>query len=111
MIPEGRLRLGGTAATRHFTTVRVRSRHLQVGIDMITVLGILLVTILATGLTVGLLVRTLVQRDSEQPTEIAKLSAQVALLQDEVESLSHKVKEIEVAQDFDRKLLGHEKQE
>ena len=41
----------------------------------------------------------------------APCSAQVALLQDEVESLSHKVKEIEVAQDFDRKLLGHEKRE
>jgi hypothetical protein len=78
---------------------------------MITVLGILLVTILVTGLTVGLLVRTLVQRDSERPAEIARISAQVALLQEEVESLSHKVKEIEVAQDFDRKLLEHEKRE
>ncbi len=58
----------------------------------------------------GLLAKTLakVRGDSEPPADVAKLTAQVALLQDEVESLSSQVKRLEAAQAFDRKLLGKE---
>ncbi len=77
---------------------------------LIPIFGILLVMIPVTGLTVGLVAKTLakLRRDNEsgQPDLLA---TQVAQLQDEVESLSREVKELRAAQDFDRKLLGQEK--
>jgi hypothetical protein len=77
---------------------------------LVPVLGVLLVMIPVTGLTVGLLAKTLakLRRDAEPPADIDGLSEQVALLQDEVASLSHELKELKAAQDFDRKLLGKE---
>jgi len=78
---------------------------------LIPIMGILLVMIPVTGLTVGLLAKTLakVRRESEPPVEVGKLSAQLALLQEEIESLTQDVKELKAAQDFDRKLLGQER--
>jgi cell division protein FtsB len=76
--------------------------------ELIPIFGILLVMIPVAGLTVGLLAKTLakVRRDAEPPAQIEKLTAQVALLQEEVESLSQEMKELKAAQEFDRKLLG-----
>jgi hypothetical protein len=77
---------------------------------VIPIFGILLVMIPVTGLTVGLLARTLakVRREGEAPAVIEELERQIARLQEEVESLSTEVKELKVAQDFDRKLLAKE---
>jgi hypothetical protein len=79
--------------------------------EVIPIFGILLVMIPVTGLTVGMLAKTFakVRRDAEPPAEIEKLSQQVALLQEEVESLSHEMKELKAVQEFDRKLLGKER--
>jgi cell division protein FtsB len=78
--------------------------------DVVPILGILLVMIPVAGLTVGHLAKTLakVRRDAEPPAELDKLNEQMALLQEEVESLSHEMKELKAAQEFDRKLLGKE---
>jgi archaellum component FlaC len=78
---------------------------------IIPVFGILLILVPVTGLTVGLLAKSLAKtrRETESPREVDGLAAQVAALQDEVESLSQEVKELKAAQDFDRKLLGREK--
>jgi hypothetical protein len=75
---------------------------------LIPIFGILLVMIPVTGVTVGLLAKTLARarRDAAPPVEIERLTSQVALLQEEVESLSHELKEMKAAQEFDRKLLG-----
>ena len=80
----------------------------MVPVELIPIFGILLVMIPVAGLTVGLLAKTLakVRRDAEPPVAIDKLTAQIALLQDEVEALSHEMKELKAAQEFDRKLLG-----
>jgi hypothetical protein len=77
---------------------------------VVPIFGILLVMIPVAGLTVGLLAKTLakIRRDAEPPAELDKLTEQIALLQEEVESLTHEVKELKAAQDFDRKLLGKE---
>ena len=74
------------------------------------VLGVLIVLIPVTGITVAFVAKALarVRTDAEPPADIKRLTEQVALLQDEVESLSHEVKELKAAQDFDRKLLGKE---
>jgi hypothetical protein len=80
-----------------------------VGIEvLIPIFGILLVMIPVTGVTVSLVARTLakVRRDSLEPEVSGRLAAQVAQLQEEVESLSEEVRELRAAQDFDRKLLG-----
>ena len=79
--------------------------------EVIPIFGILLVMIPVAGLTVGHLARTLakLRRDAEPPAEIEKLTAQVALLQEEVESLSLEMRELKAAQEFDRKLLGKER--
>jgi len=77
---------------------------------VIPIFGILLVMIPVSGLTVALVAKALakIRRDAEPPFEVDGLTARVALLQDEVESLSLEVKELKAAQDFDRKLLGKE---
>jgi hypothetical protein len=77
---------------------------------VVPIFGILLVMIPVAGLTVGLLAKTLakVRRDADPPAEIEKLTEQIALLQEEVESLSQEMKELKAVQDFDRKLLGKE---
>ena len=75
---------------------------------LIPIFGIMLVMIPVAGLTVGLVAKTLakVRRDSIDPAPAEGLAAQVARLQDEVEALTAEVRELEAAQDFDRKLLG-----
>jgi hypothetical protein len=75
---------------------------------LIPIFGILLVMIPVTGVTVGILARTFarIRRDSVEPEHTGRLAAQVAQLQEEVESLSSEVKELRAAQEFDRKLLG-----
>jgi uncharacterized protein YlxW (UPF0749 family) len=75
---------------------------------MIPIMGILLVMIPVTGITVGLLAKTLakVRQNSGEPDAAMHLAAQVAQLQEEVESLSTEVRELKAAQDFDRKLLA-----
>jgi uncharacterized small protein (DUF1192 family) len=75
---------------------------------LVPIFGILLVMIPVTGLTVALVAKTLakIRRDAEPAGEVGGLAARVALLQDEVEALTHEVKELKAAQDFDRKLLG-----
>ena len=75
---------------------------------MIPIMGILLVMIPVTGLTVGILAKTLarVRRESDEPGGRVHLAAQVAQLQEEVESLTAEVRELKSAQDFDRKLLA-----
>lgn len=78
---------------------------------LIPIFGILLVMIPVAGLTVGLLAKTLakLRRERDAPEYVEGLSAQIALLREEVESLSQEVKELEAAQEFDRKLLGQER--
>jgi cell division protein FtsB len=77
---------------------------------LIPIFGILLVMIPVAGLTVGLLAKTLAKlRRDDDRSEPHQLAAQVAALQEEVEALSHEMKELKAAQDFDRKLLGQEK--
>jgi hypothetical protein len=75
---------------------------------LIPIFGILLVMIPVAGVTVGLLARSLAKtrREAEPPEELERLAAQVAALQEEVESLTHEVKELKAGQEFDRKLLG-----
>jgi uncharacterized small protein (DUF1192 family) len=75
---------------------------------LVPIFGILLVMIPVTGLTVALVAKTLakIRRDAEPAGDVDGLAARVALLQDEVEALTHEVKELKAAQDFDRKLLG-----
>jgi hypothetical protein len=84
---------------------------MDIGPELIPIFGILLAMIPVTGATVIMVAKSLAKnrRDGEPPVEVEKLSEQVALLQDEVESLSQEVKELRAAQDFDRKLLGQEK--
>lgn len=82
---------------------------------LIPIMGILLVMIPVAGLTLALTLRFAVRpmvetlakalRESHGPHD-AKLAAQVALLQDEVEALSREVGELRSGQDFDRRLLG-----
>lgn len=80
----------------------------MIPIGLIPIFGILLVMIPVTGLTVGWLVKTLAKARAESlpSPQIEKLSAQVAALQEEVESLSQEMKRLEAAQAFDRELLG-----
>ena len=75
---------------------------------LIPIMGILLVMIPVTGLTVGILVKTLakVRRESDAPEGSLHVAAQVAQLQEEVEALSAEVRELKSAQEFDRKLLA-----
>ena len=75
---------------------------------LIPIFGILLVMIPVAGITVGLLARTFarIRARSTDTDESAGLSARVAQLQEEVESLTAEVRELKAAQDFDRKLLG-----
>ena len=75
---------------------------------LIPIMGILLVMIPVTGLTVGVLIKTLakVRRESDEPARQVQFVAQVAQLQEEVESLAAEVRELKTAQEFDRKLLA-----
>lgn len=75
---------------------------------LIPILGIILVMIPVGGLTVALVTKSLakVRRESMEFDATPALAAQVAQLQEEVESLSLEVRELKAAQDFDRKLLG-----
>ena len=75
---------------------------------LIPIMGILLVMIPVTGVTVGILIRTLakVRRESDGADRQVHFAAQVAQLQEEVESLSAEVRELKAAQEFDRKLLA-----
>ena len=81
------------------------------GPELIPIFGILLAMIPVTGFTVSFVAKSLakVRREAEPSAELEKLTEQIVLLQEEVESLSQEVKELKAAQDFDRKLLGQEK--
>jgi hypothetical protein len=82
-----------------------------IGPELIPIFGILLVMIPVAGYTVSQVAKSLAKtrRESEPSAEIEKLTAQIAFLQEEVETLSHEVKELKSAQEFDRKLLGKER--
>jgi len=83
---------------------------------LIPIMGILLVMIPVAGVTFALTLRLAVRpmvetlakalRESRGPGADDALVAQIALLQDEVESLAEEVRGLRSAQDFDRKLLG-----
>ena len=75
---------------------------------LIPLFGITLVMIPVAGVTFTLVARTLakIRRDAGEVEGADRLAAQVAALQEEVESLSAEVRELRSAQDFDRKLLG-----
>ena len=81
------------------------------GPELIPIFGILLAMIPVTGVTVSYVAKSLnkIRREADPPAEVERLAAQVAALQEEVESLSHEVRELRAGQDFDRKLLGQEK--
>jgi uncharacterized small protein (DUF1192 family) len=72
------------------------------------ILGVLIVLIPVTGVTVAFVAKALARArgDVEPSAQVAELSARVAALQDEVESLSAEMRELKAAQEFDRKLLG-----
>jgi hypothetical protein len=73
------------------------------------ILGVLIILIPVTGVTVAFVSRALARARSEGDASsgaISQLSAHVAALQDEVESLSAEMRELKAAQEFDRKLLG-----
>ena len=77
-------------------------------ISLLLRLGVLVVLIPVTGLTVALVAKALarVRGEVEPSAAVAELSAQVSALQDEVESLTAEMRELKAAQEFDRKLLG-----
>jgi hypothetical protein len=79
--------------------------------EFIPIFGIMLTMIPVAGVTVAFVARSLARtrREAGSSEHVERLAAQVALLQEEVESLSHEIKELKSAQDFDRKLLGEEK--
>jgi cell division protein FtsB len=82
-----------------------------IGPELIPIFGILLAMIPVAGYTVTHVAKSLARtrRESEPSAEIEKLTAQIAVLQEEVETLSSEVKELKAAQEFDRKLLGTQK--
>lgn len=83
---------------------------------LIPIMGILLVMIPVAGFTFALtlrfavrpMVETLAKAMSESKggSGDTALTAQIALLQEEVESLSGEVRELRNTHDFDRRLLG-----
>lgn len=83
---------------------------------LIPIFGILLVMIPVAGLTFGLTLRLAVKpfvetlakalRESGGAPAANQLSAQLELLQDEFESLTHQVRELRTGQDFDQTLLA-----
>ena len=84
---------------------------------LIPIMGILLGMIPVAGLTLALTLRFAVRpmvetlakavKDSNGPRD-GQLAAQLALLQDEVDTLSREVRELQSTHDFDRKLLAAE---
>ena len=81
------------------------------GPELIPIFGILLTMIPVAGFTVAYVAKSLakIRRETDESADAGRLSAQISLLQEEVEALSQEVKELKAAQDFDRKLLGQEK--
>lgn len=83
---------------------------------LIPLMGILLVMIPVAGVTFALtlrfavrpMVETLAKALAESKGTVGgdALVAQIALLQEEVESLSHEVRELRSTSEFDRKLLS-----
>ena len=83
---------------------------------LIPIFGILLVMIPVAGLTFALTLRLAVKpfvetlaralRESGQGGGAQLLSAQIVTLQEELETLTHEVRELRGAQEFDRKLLA-----
>ncbi len=83
---------------------------------VIPILGILLVMIPVAGLTFGLTLRfaakpfveTLAKalRESGNAAGTQELSRQISRLQEEFETLTHEVRELRSAQEFDQKLLS-----
>jgi hypothetical protein len=87
---------------------------------LIPIMGILLVMIPVAGLTLGLTLRFAVRPMVETLANALQqarspggdqLGPQIALLQEEVESLSREVRELRSVQEFDRKLLARESDE
>ena len=83
--------------------------------NLIPIFGILLVMIPVAGLTLGLTLRLAVKpfvetladalRESKNADE---LSAQVLTLREQVEGVTHELRELRSAQEFDRKLLSNQ---
>ncbi|MEN8375680.1 MAG: hypothetical protein ABFS34_09550 [Gemmatimonadota bacterium] len=84
--------------------------------ELIPIFGILLVMIPVAGLTFGLTLRLAVKpfvetlakavRESGGGPDLGELSAQIALLQDELEGLREDTRGLKKAQEFDQKLLA-----
>jgi hypothetical protein len=85
---------------------------------LIPIFGILLVMIPVAGLTLGLTLRLAVKpfvetlakalRESGRGADTEQLSAQLLMLQEEFETLTHEVRALRSAQEFDQKLLGEQ---
>ena len=83
---------------------------------MIPIMGILLTMIPVAGLTLVLVLRLAVKplvetladavRESRVDTDAVRVGGQLQALIDEVETLTHEVRELKSANDFDRKLLS-----
>ncbi len=82
---------------------------------LIPIFGILLVMIPVAGLTFALTLRLAVRpfvetlakalKESGDASGTKELTAQIMLLQEEFETLTHEVRELRSAQEFDQKLL------
>ncbi len=82
---------------------------------LIPIFGILLVMIPVAGLTLGLTLRLAVKpfvetladalRESKDPDELA---AEVLTLRHQLETVTHELRELRSAQEFDRKLLANQ---
>lgn len=85
---------------------------------LIPIFGIILSMIPVAGLTLVLTIRLAVKplvetlaealRESRQGAGTDVLASHLGALSEEVETLTHEVRELRSAQDFDRTLLGHE---
>lgn len=88
---------------------------------IVPIFGILLVMIPVAGLTLALTLRLAVKpfvetlanalRESRSDAGTEQLARQVLALAEEVETLTHEMRELRAGQEFDRKLIGERSQE
>jgi hypothetical protein len=88
---------------------------------IVPIFGILLVMIPVAGLTLALTLRLAVKpfvetlanalRDSRSDAGTEPLAGQILALAEEVETLTHEMRELRTAQEFDRKLIAERSQE
>jgi hypothetical protein len=83
---------------------------------LVPIFGILLVMIPVAGVTFGLTLRLAVKpfvetlakalRESGSGVDAHQLTEQVSMLQEELGTLAHEIRELKSAQDFDRQLMA-----